>query len=80
MRLGILDRGHAPLQKVLLWVMNAISGRTPGPILLMSYRPHLFGKHFAAAVHEAMRGPSDWTFGERELFAAFVSRLNQCVY
>jgi len=27
-----------------------------------------------------MRGPSEWTVGERELFAAFVSRLNQCVF
>jgi AhpD family alkylhydroperoxidase len=25
-----------------------------------------------------MRGPSDWSVGERELFAAFVSNLNQC--
>jgi len=27
-----------------------------------------------------MRGPSPWSVGERELFAAFVSRLNQCVF
>jgi len=27
-----------------------------------------------------MRGPSAWTVGERELFAAFVSRLNQCLF
>ena len=25
-----------------------------------------------------LRGPSDWTVGERELIAAFVSNLNQC--
>ena len=28
----------------------------------------------------ALRGPSDWSVGERELFAAFVSRTNQCTY
>ena len=28
----------------------------------------------------ALRGPSDWSEGERELFAAFVSSLNQCVF
>jgi hypothetical protein len=27
-----------------------------------------------------MRGPSPWSVGERETFAAFVSRLNQCVF
>jgi hypothetical protein len=27
-----------------------------------------------------MRGPSEWTVGERELFAAFTSRLNQCPF
>jgi len=27
-----------------------------------------------------MRGPSDWSDGERELFAAFVSSLNQCLF
>jgi hypothetical protein len=27
-----------------------------------------------------MRGPSGWTVGERETFAAVVSRFNQCVF
>jgi hypothetical protein len=27
-----------------------------------------------------MRGPSEWTAGERELFAAFTSLLNQCPF
>jgi hypothetical protein len=27
-----------------------------------------------------MRGTSDWAVWERELFAAFTSRLNQCVF
>jgi len=46
----------------------------------LHYRPELFGRPFSAAVDEAMRGPSDWSPGERELFAAFVSRLNQCLF
>ena len=32
------------------------------------------------ALELALRGPSDWSDGERELFAAFVSSLNQCVF
>ena len=46
----------------------------------LHYRPELFGRPFSAAVDEAMRGVSDWTAGERELFAAFVSSRNQCVF
>ena len=30
--------------------------------------------------HEAMRGPSAWSVGDRELMAAFVSKLNECEY
>ena len=31
-------------------------------------------------IFAALRGPSDWSEGERELFAAFVSALNQCPF
>ena len=46
----------------------------------LHYRPELFGRPFSAAVDEAMRGPSDWSPAQRELFAAFVSSLNQCLF
>ena len=46
----------------------------------VSYRPELFGKHFLACVQEVMRGPSNWSVGERELFAAFISRKNRCPF
>ena len=42
------------------------------------YRPELFGYPFSAALDLVMRGPSDWSAGERELFAGFTSLLNQC--
>jgi hypothetical protein len=44
------------------------------------YRPEFFGKPFADATHDALRGPSDWSAGERELFAAFASSLNHCPF
>ena len=47
---------------------------------ILSYRPELFGQPFSAYLQDALRGPSDWSVGERELFAAFVSRTNQCSY
>ena len=47
---------------------------------ILSYRPELFGQPFSAYLEVVLRGSSDWSVGERELFAAFVSRLNQCTY
>ena len=46
----------------------------------MRYRSELFGRPFSAALQQIMRGPSNWTVGERELFAAFVSAQNQCPF
>jgi hypothetical protein len=80
MRLDILENGHRPVQKFFLGIIKLIAGRRPGPILLMSYRSELFGKAFAACVQEAMREGTAWSVGEVEVFAAFVSRLNRCVY
>ena len=47
---------------------------------ILSYRPELFGQPFSACLQEVLRGPSEWSIGERELFAAFTSRKNQCTY
>jgi hypothetical protein len=44
------------------------------------YRPEYFGKPSGALTQRIMRGPSAWSVGERELFAAFTSRLNQCPF
>ena len=49
-----------------------------GVLKTLHYRPELFGRPFSDALHQALRGPSDWTPGERELFAGFTSLLNQC--
>ena len=47
---------------------------------MLQYRPELFGGPFSEALQDVMRGPSDWSIAERELFAAFVSSLNQCPF
>jgi hypothetical protein len=44
------------------------------------YRPELFGLPFSEELDVVMRGPSDWSAGERELFAGFTSLLNQCPF
>ena len=79
MRLRCLERGHALKQKVLLTLIGVMSrGRVDDILKVVFYRPEIFGDPFRRAMHTIMRGPSEWTVGERELFAAFVSHQNQC--
>jgi uncharacterized peroxidase-related enzyme len=81
MRLSRVEHKHRLPQKLMLTVMRVIIGRrTPDVLRTLLYRPELFGKPFAKWVHVVMRGPSDWSIGQRELFAAFTSHLNQCPY
>jgi hypothetical protein len=46
----------------------------------LRYRPELFGRPFSELLQEVMKGPSEWTVAERELFAAFVSARNFCPF
>jgi hypothetical protein len=81
MRLDVVDSGHAPQEAAMLAEIRERSGAEPlGVVKTLLYRPEMFGTPFSEVLHEAMRGPSDWSPGERELFAAFTSRLNQCLF
>ncbi len=82
MRLGVVDSGHAPAEAAILAQIAQARGlpAASGVLKTLYYRPELFGRPFSAALDEAMRGPSDWSTGERELFAGFVSSLNQCPF
>jgi hypothetical protein len=52
----------------------------PDVLKTLHFRPELFGRPFSDTLDLAMHGPSDWSVGERELFAAFVSSVNQCPF
>ena len=52
----------------------------PDVVRVLSYRHELFGTPFSICLEDVMRGSSEWSVGERELFAAFVSRKNQCLF
>ena len=80
MRLQILHDEFSPIQKAQMWLMSKLVGHVPGPIATMSYRRQLFGKPMSDVFDEAMRRMTEWSIGDVELFAAFVSKLNQCVY
>jgi hypothetical protein len=78
MRLAVVDAGHRPAEAAVLGQIREHTGREPlGVVKTLLYRPELFGQPFSQALDRAMRGPSDWSPGERELFAGFTSLLNQ---
>jgi len=81
MRLRILDSGHGFGTKALFALIRAVSRQ---PVLdvvkLAKYRPEFYGMPMGVVVQEAMRGPSTWSVGDRELMAALVSKLNECAF
>jgi uncharacterized peroxidase-related enzyme len=79
MRLATLDSGHGFRTKVLFAFIRAVS-RLPVPdaIKVNRYRPDFYGMPMRALTQEAMRGPSAWSVGDRELMGAFVSKTNNC--
>jgi len=81
MRLTILDSGHGLGKKALFAFIRAVS-RQPvlDVIKLVSYRFDFYGEPMKRVTHEAMRGPSAWSVGDRELMAAFVSQINECEF
>ena len=81
MRLRCVESGHDAGQAAVLDALRVAAGREPVDVVkTLYYRPEIFGRPFCDALELAMRGESDWTPGERELFAAFVSSLNQCPF
>jgi len=73
-RLAVLVSGHTFGTKVLFALIRAFS-RQPvlDVIKLVKY-----GGPMQRVTHQAMRGPSAWSVGDRELMAAFVAKTNQC--
>jgi uncharacterized peroxidase-related enzyme len=81
MRLAILDRGHAFGAKVLFAFIRAVSGHpVVDAVKLVMYRPDFYGGPMKRLTHRAMRGPSAWSVGDRELMAAFISQVNECEF
>jgi uncharacterized peroxidase-related enzyme len=81
MRLQILDSGHGIGTKALFALIRTVVRQ---PVLdvvkLVKYRSDFYGGPMSAVTQEAMRGPSTWSIGDRELIAAFVAKTNQCEF
>ena len=81
MRLKQLENSHRLRQKLLMRMMQLfMRGRVPDVWRTLLYRPEFFGKPFSRITHSVMRLSREWSAGECELFAAFVSRKNQCPF
>jgi hypothetical protein len=80
-RLDVLDRGHGFGTKALFALIRTVSRQqVPDVVKLLKYRGDFFGDHMASVFQEAMRGPSLWSVGDRELMAAYVSKRNECEF
>lgn len=81
MRLERVTHGHRLREKLILGLIRVFQGRrAPDVLRTLFYRPEFFGRPHSEWTQAVMRGPSDWGVAERELFAAFTSKLNQCVF
>ena len=75
MRLAILDHGHGVRAKAMFALIRVFSGHpVVDAVKLALYRPSFY--RGGGLTQEAMRGPSDWSVADRELMAAFVSKVN----
>lgn len=81
MRLDVLDHGHT-FGKKALFVMIRLITRHPAPdvVKTLMYRPEFFGEPMGKVFQEVMRGSSEWSIGDRELMAAYVSKTNECEF
>src|SRR5579872_4003784 len=79
MRLAILDSGHGFGTKALFALIRMASRRPVLDVIkLVKYRADFYGKPMGAVTHQAMRGPSVWSVGDRELMAAVVAKASGC--
>jgi hypothetical protein len=81
MRLDVLDHGHTFGTKMMFAMIRVVS-RAPVPDVLktLMYRKDFLGGPLSNVFQEAMRGPSAWSVGDRELMASFVSKANECEF
>jgi uncharacterized peroxidase-related enzyme len=79
MRLSEIDHGDTLANRLLIRFISLVSGmRLPDAARVAFYHKNFFGVPMGAWTQAAMRGPSDWSVGERELMAAMVAKWNAC--
>lgn len=81
MRLPEVERGDSFGNRLLIRFISAVSGmRLPDAARVAFYHRNFFSAPLGAWTQAAMRGPSAWSVGERELMAAMVAKWNSCAF
>ncbi len=71
---------HPPEAAARIAGLQARDGYVSDISSAIRYRPELFGRPISAYLQGVMKKGSARSEAERELFAAFVSKLNQCPF
>jgi AhpD family alkylhydroperoxidase len=81
MRLREIERGDSVLNRLLIGFISLVTRmRLPDAARVAFYHKDFFGVPMGAWTQAAMRGPSQWSIGERELMAAMVVKWNSCAF
>jgi len=81
MRLPEIDRGDGFANRLFVAFISLVSGmRLPDAARVSLYHKNFFGRPMGTWTQAAMRGPSMWSVGERELMAAMVAKWNSCPF
>lgn len=81
MRPSVLEHGHRLRARMFIGLVRALSRQRIDAVAQMAlYRPQFFGDPVLSLGPEVLRGQSFWTPAEREYFAVFTSRLNECPF
>jgi uncharacterized peroxidase-related enzyme len=81
MRLSEIDRGDGVFNRLLIGFISLMTGmRLPDAARVAFYHKDFFGVPMGVWTQAAMRGPSEWSIGERELMAAMVAKWNSCAF
>ena len=81
MRPSVLEHGHRLRARMFIRLVRLLSRQRIDAVAQMAlYRPQFFGDPVLTLGADVLRGPSYWTAAEREYFAVFTSRLNECPF
>lgn len=77
MRPEVLNTGYPARARLIFGLIKIITRRPlPDAAKINFYRPDFYGAPMGRLTQQAMRGPSSWSVGDRELMAAYISRVN----
>jgi len=80
MRLRTYSSGRRRIQRAVIGLTRLVGTELDDVAKTVLRRPDFFGKPFLDLTQATLRGPSRWSGGERDLFAAGVARANSCQF